>query len=111
MISKTEFINSMERIIECRDNIEKWLDEVEAAIGASDYMFEKVYSGLNVAIDNLLDRFEGDESKQEDILWLINEGGGEMGITDPHDLEEERYFEINSPTDLWDMWNYFVDFV
>lgn len=96
-MNREQFIKAMNAIISQQTEIDEWLDGVEDIIGCNDKLVERAFAPLYVAIDILLMAFEKDEAKQEDIKYLLYEGGGTIEAND-------RIYEIDEPEDLCDMW-------
>ena len=96
-MNREQFIKAMNAIMSQQTEIDEWLDNVEDIIGCNDKFVEQVFAPLYVAIDILLMAFEKDESKQEDIRYLLYEGGGTLEVNG-------RPYEIYSPEDLCNMW-------
>ena len=105
---KPIFISQFNKILNCRDNLEDYLDEIERAIGVSDDNYSKFYKGINTAYDNLVEitdyifkDFIPKDEIIEDMDYLLFEGGG---FVEKKFNNEYFRFSTYTPEEVYEMW-------
>ena len=105
---KPIFISQFNKILNCRDNLEDYLNEIERAIGVSDDNYSKFYKGIDTAYDNLIEitayifkDFIPEDTIRGDMNYLLFEGGGSV---QKRFLFEYFCFSIDTPQEVYEMW-------
>ena len=105
---KPIFISHFNKILNSRDNLEKYLDEIENAIGISDDNYSKFYEGINAAYDNLVEitayvfkDFIPKDEIREDMDYILFEGGG---FVEKKFNNEYFRFSTYTPEEVYEMW-------
>lgn len=105
---KPIFISQFNKILNCRDNLENYLSEIERVIGISDDNYSKFYKGIDAAYDNLIEitayvfkDFIPENIIRGDMNYLLFEGGGSV---EKRFLFEYFCFSVDTPQDVYEMW-------